>query len=165
MKVLSSVLLILAPVMASALPSGAVVKSCLASQAQPGVTLTKIPNHEINEEDDFRPGYTAEYLQFNGVRVGVARSKRGAAILYRETLYPVAQAAVLKGAKAAQPEEIRVELASWSWLKEGGRQYLCVADNFDGIGRSGSFQKIRYGYLFEVRKGGKLFYTNGVLGD
>ncbi|MCD5327941.1 hypothetical protein ACFFU8_09090 [Chromobacterium piscinae] len=160
-----SVLFALAPTMAFALPSDAVVKSCLENQAQPGVTVTDIPTHEINQEDAFRPGYTAEYLQFNGVRVGVARSKHGAAILYREKLYPVAKAAVLKGAKAAQPEEIHVELASWAWLHADGRQYLCVADNFDGIGRSGSFQKIRYGYLLEARSGGKLFYTNGVVGD
>ncbi|NHR07376.1 hypothetical protein HA052_19485 [Chromobacterium haemolyticum] len=160
-----SVLFALAPTVAFALPSGAVVKSCLASQAQSGVTVTEIPFQEINEEDDYRPGYTAEYVLFNGAKVGAATSNKGAAILYREKLYPVAKAVVLAGAKAALPEEIHVELASWAWLKEGRRQYLCVSDNFDGIGRSGSFQKIRYGYLLEVRKGGKLFYTNGVLGD
>jgi hypothetical protein len=160
-----SVLFAFAPAMAFALPSGAVVKSCLENQAQPGVTVTDIPTHEINQEDAFRPGYAAEYVLFNGAKVGIATSKRGVALLYRGRLYPVAKATILPGTKAAQPEEIRVELASWAWLKEGGRQYLCVADNFDGIGRSGSFQKIRYGYVLEVRSGGKLYYTNGVVGD
>lgn len=160
-----SVLFALAPTVTFALPSGAVVKSCLASQAQSGVTVTEIPTTEIREEDAFRPGYAAEYTLFNGAQVGVATSSQGAAILYRGKLYPVAKATILSGAKATQPAEISVELASWSWLKEGKRQYLCISDNFDGIGRSGSFQKIRYGYLLEARKGGQLFYTNGVVGD
>lgn len=159
------VLFALAPAVAFALPSGAVVKSCLASQAQPGVTVTEIPTTDISEEYEFRPGYTAEYTLFNGAKVGVTTSNQGVALLYRGKFYPVGKATILAGAKATQPAEIRVELASWSWLKEGGRQYLCVADNFDGIGRSGSFQKIRYGYVLEARSGGKLYYTNGVVGD
>jgi hypothetical protein len=60
-------------------------------------------------------------------------------------------------------QTIQVALADWSLIQENGKQYLCVSDQFDGVGRSGSFQKARYGYLLETAKKGRLFFFDGVV--
>lgn len=157
-------LVLAAPSQASVLkpPSQAVVKSCLEAGPQPGVGVVEIPTREINQEDDYRPGYSAEYTVFNGAAVGFATSKKSGAIIYHGRLYPITKAILLPGSKDVSRPLVHIELASWMMLKGDGLQYLCASDNFDGVGRSGDFQKIRYGYILEVRKGGQLFFTNGV---
>jgi hypothetical protein len=58
-------------------------------------------------------------------------------------------------------------LAMWGYVHEGKQRLLCVNFNFDGIGRSGSFQNVHGLYLMPIRASKKkkpdLYY--GVLND
>ncbi len=148
------------PVLAA--PSGEVMKSCLSTKASEGVSLTVIETREFYRQDNYQPGYQAEYLLFRGMEIGVAESRRGDALVYRGTLHPLRRATTLPTTRSKGMVAIQVALAHWSLIWENGKQYLCVSDQFDGIGRSGSFQKFRYGYLLETRKNGALFYFDGL---
>lgn len=148
---------------ALAAPSEDVIKSCLSATALDGVSLTSIETREIYLEDNYRLGYQAEYLLFRGIEIGVARSQRGDALVYRGLLHPLRRATALPQTRTKARQAIQVALAEWSLIGDKGRQYLCVSDQFDGIGRSGSFQKARYGYLLETHKQGRLFFFDGVV--
>ncbi|ADJ64205.1 hypothetical protein RC55_16095 [Herbaspirillum seropedicae] len=146
-----------------AAPSEEVIKSCLSATAVDGVSLTAIETREIYLEENYRSGYQAEYLLFRGMEIGVARSQRGDALVYRGLLHPLRRATALPQTRTKARQPIQVALAEWSLIRENGKQYLCVSDQFDGIGRSGSFQKARYGYLLETRKKGRLFFLDGMV--
>lgn len=144
-------------------PSEDVVKSCLAATARVGVSLTNIETREIYLQDNYMPGYLAEYLLFRGMEIGYAQSRRGGALLYRGTLHPLRRANALPQTRSKARPAIQVALAEWALIGDGRKQYLCVSDQFDGIGRSGSFQKARYGYLLETSKKGGLFFFDGLV--
>lgn len=146
---------------ALATPSANVVDSCIQAQAQGDVSATEIPTHEILQEDDYKPGYTAEYVEFDGKDVGFATSKKGGAILFNGKLWPTNGAIVLPRVEKAKKPQVQVALANWLMLKEGSNRYLCVVDNFDGLGRSGSFQKYRYAYILQTNNQGGLFFSVG----
>lgn len=146
-----------------AAPSEGAVRSCLSATSLGGASLTSIETREIYLEDNYRPGYQAEYLLFRGLVIGVARSLRGDALVYRGLLHPLRGATALPQTRTRAGQTIQVALANWSLIRENGKQYLCVSDQFDGIGRSGSFQKARYGYLLETAKKGRLFFFDGVV--
>lgn len=148
---------------ALATPSEDIVKSCLTATARNGVSLTTIETRDFYLQDNYQPGYQAEYLLFRGMEIGVAQSRRGGALIYRGTLHPLRRATALPQTRAKRRPAIQVALAEWSLIRGGGKQYLCVSDQFDGIGRSGSFQKVRYGYLLETRKQGNLFFFDGLV--
>lgn len=148
---------------ALAAPSEDIVKSCLSSTAGGGVSRTAIETGSIYLEDDYQPGYRAEYLLYGGMEIGSAKSRRGDALLYRGRLYPLRRAVKLPQTRSRERPAIQVALADWSLIRENGKQYLCVSDQFDGIGRSGSFQKARYGYLLETWKKGRLFFFDGLV--
>lgn len=146
-----------------AAPSGEAVRSCLSAKALDGVSLTSIETRDIYLEDNYRPGYQAEYLLFRGIEIGMARSQRGDALVYRGLLHPLQKATALPHTRTKAGKTMQVALADWSLIRENGKQYLCVSDQFDGIGRSGSFQKARYGYLLETCKKGRLFFFDGLV--
>lgn len=148
---------------ALAAPSEDVVKSCLSSTARNGVSRTAIETGAFYLQDECQPGYQAEYLLSRGMEIGSAQSRRGDALLYRGRLYPLRRAVKLPQTRSRERPAIQVALADWSLIRENGKQYLCVSDQFDGIGRSGSFQKARYGYLLETWKKGRLFFFDGLV--
>jgi hypothetical protein len=146
---------------ALASPSVAVVNSCLQTRVQVGVISTEIPNQEILKEDNYKLGYDAEYLVFEGKDVGFAIGKKGGAMLFDGKLWPTKFVVVLPGAEKIGKPNIHVELANWSMLQEGGNKYLCAVDNFDGLGRSGNFQTYRYAYILRINHHKKLFLAVG----
>lgn len=158
-----SLVLWLVSLTALAAPSEDIVKSCLSSTAGNGVSRTAIETGSIYLQDDYQSGYRAEYLLYGGMEIGSAKSRRGDALLYRGRLYPLRRAVKLPQTRSRERPAIQVALANWSLIRENGKQYLCVSDQFDGIGRSGSFQKARYGYLLETAKKGRLFFFDGVV--
>ncbi|MBV8646082.1 hypothetical protein [Paludibacterium sp.] len=146
---------------AMAVPSANVINSCLQAQAQGNVSATEIPTHEIMQEDDYQPGYAANYIEFDGKDIGFATAKKGNAIVFDGKLWPTKLAVVLPGADKVKKPLVHVELADWLMLNEGENQYLCVVDNFDGLGRNGSFQKYRYAYILQTGNKGGLFFSVG----
>ncbi|WP_284075810.1 hypothetical protein [Herbaspirillum aquaticum] len=158
-----SLLLWMVSLTALAAPPEDVVKSCLFSTARNGVSRTEIEAGSFHLQDDYQPGYQAEYLLYGGVEIGSAHSRRGDALLYRGRLYPLRRAAKLPQTRSRERPAIQVALAEWSWIQKKGKQYLCVSDQFDGIGRSGSFQKARFGYLLETWRHGTLYFFDGLV--
>ena len=140
-----------------------VVDSCLQDKAQGHVGIMEIPIHAIFHENEYKPGYAAIYVDFNGKQVGFASSGSRGAIVFDGQLWLTEHAITLSGAEIIKKPEVRVELADWSVLDEGENQYLCVSDNFDGLGRSGHFQKIRYVYILQTRNGHGLFFSVGTI--
>lgn len=85
---------------AIAAPSAAVVDSCLQARPLVGVTATEIPNQEIIlQEDSYKPGYAAEYVEFDGKDVGFATAKKGGAMRFDGKLWPTRYATALPGAE------------------------------------------------------------------
>lgn len=108
---------------ALAAPPEDVVKSCLSSTARNGVSRTAIEAGSFHLQDDYQPGYQAEYLLYGGVEIGSAHSQRGDALLYRGRLYPLRRAAKLPQTRSRERPAIQVALAEWSWIPEKGKQY------------------------------------------
>lgn len=50
------------------------------------------------------------------------------------------------------PAEFSPYEAIWGVVQDGKTSYICATFNFDGIGKSGSFQNIRGSYLIERNK-------------
>jgi hypothetical protein len=48
------------------------------------------------------------------------------------------------------PSTFTLTLTDWSMVKQGSHRYLCVNFNFDGLGRSGSFQKVHGLYRYDT---------------
>jgi hypothetical protein len=66
-------------------------------------------------------------------------------------LYRLSKAIALGEVHGIKPGEFDPALAQWSIATEGAQQYFCVSFNFDGLGRSGSFQNVLGGYLLNTR--------------
>ena len=158
-----SLLTLSVPVSAAPSPSENLIKSCLHAKALPSVSRVEIETTEIIFQPDYRPGYLTQYVSFRGKEVGYAASRRGGAILYEGRLHPIRKSTTLAQTRSRQKPEVRLELADWSLIREGPDEYLCVADHFDGLGRSGDFQKVRYAYLLNTRKNRGLFFVDGLV--
>ena len=53
--------------------------------------------------------------------------------------------------------------AIWGEAREGSKSYICATFNFDGLGKSGSFQSVRGLYLIErSAHSGATFYMSGI---
>lgn len=146
----------------SAVPSAELVRSCLAAKASStAVTVEELPTNEVLTDESYRPGVAATYLlALKDGDVGLARDSAGDALISSGRLYPLRTARLIQDARRA--DSFEPQLASWLRLREHGRAYLCVSFNFAGLGQSGSFQRIRGGYLLPLApKKGKpqLFYA------
>ena len=133
-------------------PTDDVVNSCLlARPTQSTVVVEVLPTQEILTQDDYRPGYNASYyFKVKGKDVGYAEHGGQDAIIFEGKLHPLRTAAPLSAA-ASMPQAFSPSLADWLMVRGKEGQYLCVSFNFDGIGRSGSFQQVRAGYLLPTR--------------
>jgi hypothetical protein len=154
----SRVALFIAMVAASntqaALPSRAVIYSCLS--ARPVATSVKwqaFTTTEINSQDDYKDGFDAKYYIISeGVEIGYAEKGDNKAIVYAGRLYPISQAYRLPGFNV-RPTELNPYSAEWGMVKDKSGEFLCVSFPFGNLGRSGSFQKNRSAYLLSL--GGK----------
>lgn len=144
-----------------AAPSANVISSCLETQARGGISSVEIRINEIIQEDGYKPGYTAEYVKHEGIDIGFATSPKGGAVLYMGKLWPINRSTLLPGVEKVSKPVVHVELAYWALLEEGPKKYLCITDNFDGIGRSGSFQKSKYAYILELTGKRILYFIVG----
>lgn len=134
-------------------PSELLVQSCLQYKAiSPSTSVHPIDAHGIAEEDDYANGFNATYLfNYKGKDVGYAEGKNDQALIYTGELYRLSSATPLGDNHDIKPNVFNPYLALWSIGQEEGKRYLCVSFNFDGLGRSGNFQKVHGGYLLDTQ--------------
>lgn len=136
----------------AAKPSASVVKACLQGESQGHATWTSIATNEVASDDDFQRGYKATIFTVNGRDVGYAEKPGRDALIWGRTVVPLRRAAALNQPPET-PSTFTPTLADWSTVKQGSQRFLCVNFNFDGLGRSGSFQKVHGLYLMSIPRG------------
>ncbi|MBI0326830.1 hypothetical protein [Burkholderia plantarii] len=143
----------------AAKPSDALIDSCMrASAVSPSIRVTPIPTNESIDEDDYKPGYKATFFQYQGKDIGYARGAASNSLIYDGVLYRTSSATRLLGGKG-QPVEVNPNLAAWLLASEGSDQFLCVSDTLDSLGRSGTYQNVRYAYLLSLSSPRRLYFA------
>ncbi len=153
-KICSAVVVMAASITGWAAPPGeALVKSCLLAQSvSPSIVIRDINTHEVSQEDDYADGFNASYLvRHEGADVGYAEGKSTQALIYSGKLYRLSAAISVGNNRGIKPTAFNPALAQWSIAGDGRQRYLCVSFNFDGLGRSGSFQNVHGGYLVNAK--------------
>lgn len=143
-------------------PSKAAIYSCLlAYSVAPAVRVTELQTKEINVEDGYRAGYDAKFfIRQAGKDIGYAQKGNSAAIIYSGRLYMLASARVLLGT-TEPPSEFDPYLAEWRQVSDRTGRYLCVSFPTGELGQSGSFQKVRSGFLLAINgnPAGRLYFV------
>ncbi|MFJ4290744.1 hypothetical protein ACIP1U_13305 [Cupriavidus sp. NPDC089707] len=127
-------------------PPSKVIESCLAFKAM----SSRISIEELDEpgvlSDDFMSGYSTFTYQRNGIAFGYATSRgsRADKIVFGMQKRPISSA---KPIDKVRPERLDPTLAEFGVIHYQSSTYMCISSNFDGIGRSGSFQNVRFGYI------------------
>jgi hypothetical protein len=132
-------------------PSRDVAGSCLLGYSlSPHIHVREYKTNEIITEDDYADGYDARFfLQVSGKDIGYAEKGEQFGLIYAGKVYQGTDAKPILGTPG-DPAPFEPELASWGEVRDRGRKYLCVSFNFSGLGQSGSFQKVRGGYLMPL---------------
>ncbi|MGY6153066.1 hypothetical protein [Paraburkholderia graminis] len=134
-------------------PDENLVKSCLLAQAfAPAVAIRSLNPHEVTQEGGYAAGFNATYMfRYRGANVGYAESNTDQALIFLNRLHKVSGAIPLGDNRGIKRSAFDPTLAQWSVAKEGKQEFFCVSFNFDGLGRSGSFQNIHGGYLLNTK--------------
>ena len=149
--------------LACARPSAAVIESCLHTTSKsPRVRYTPIATNTFQVIEDEDAGKIQTVLRTGSDTVGTWEAKKPAAfgLVFngRETRLEN----VIRLDKNEAPAEFSPYEAMWGVAREGGKSYICATFNFDGLGKSGSFQNVRGLYLIEQGKRTKTpFYAVG----
>jgi len=155
-----------APLSFSAVPSKAVQSSCLVGEAtSTAVNVVELARNLISEQENYADGYDAVYYFLDGkTEIGYGEKSGKGGVIYAGKIYPIEHAKVIS-MPHSKPSEFSPALASWNRVRDASGAYLCVNFNFDGIGRSGSFQNFKGGYLLRIGRGrDKLYYIEGNVG-
>lgn len=148
---------------AGAKPSAAVVDACLRTESMsPTVRYTSIETGAFQVIEDEEAGKTDITLQHGPDTFGTWEVKKPQAfgLVFNGKETPMAR--VTRIGKGMQPAVFNPYEAVWGEAREGGKSYICATFNFDGLGKSGSFQNVRGLYLFERHaRTGAPFYTSG----
>lgn len=152
-------------------PSDDIVNACLHGKTIGLAKWAEIPTGDVTVDDDFPGGYKATLFKANGRDVGYAEKAEQtgvhgapvqAGLVWGHSVTQLKNATVLD-AQSSTPSDFSPLLAEWSLVWRGEQRFLCVNFNFDGLGRSGSFQKVHGLYLLSapIRRGAKqeLFYA------
>jgi hypothetical protein len=134
-------------------PGDGLVKSCLMAQSvSPSIAIQGIDTHEVSQEDDYADGFNASYVvKHEGADIGYAEGKSTQALIYAGKLYRLSAAIPVGNNGGIKPTAFNPALAEWSMATVGRQRYLCVSFNFDGLGRSGTFQHVHGGYLLNAK--------------
>lgn len=143
-------------------PSQEVIRTCVgAESASARIKYTEIPVHKISETEDEDTKRTEITIQFGKDEFGIWQSSSPEAfgLVYNGNEIPLSSVARLS---AEEPAPFNPSLAMWGLIAEGTQSYLCISFNFDGLGRSGSFQSVRGVYLIDrADRLFRPFYTVG----
>lgn len=138
----------------AAKPSADVVDACLLGESRGHATWTAIATDEVGRDDDFRGGHKATLFRAHGRDVGYAEKGGRDGLIWGRAIVPLKHAVPLDQPPET-PSAFTPLLADWSTIQQGPQRFLCVNFNFDGLGRSGSFQKVHGLYLMRIPPHGK----------
>lgn len=142
-------------------PSEAVIQACLHLQASHGVRYRVIATNRQYVEEDAEGTYVATSFRDHGQKLGYMQRQTGHGLIWGQREIALANAHPLD-AQANAPSEFTPGLAMWAYVQEARQRYLCINFNFDGLGQSGSFQRVHGLYLMPIpaskTQGLQLFY-------
>lgn len=148
---------------AAAKPSAALVSACLhTASASSKVRYTSIAADSFHVTEDEEAGITHTTFRHGTDTVGTweVKKPRAFGLLINGKKTSLVQVTRLDKRKA--PEEFSPYEAIWGEARARGKSYICATFNFDGVGKSGSFQHVRGLYLIERSARAKtVFYTSG----
>ena len=148
---------------AGAKPSPAVVDACLRTESvSPKVRYSPIPADAFHVAEDEEAGKTETTLRHGPDTVGIweVKKPRAFGLVFNGKETPLARVTRLDKRKV--PEIFNPYEAIWGEAREGSKSYICATFNFDGLGKSGSFQNVRGLYLIERSvHSSATFYTAG----
>lgn len=147
----------------SARPSMAVVETCLhAASTSPEIHYIPINAGAFEIVEDIETKTTATILHVGKDSVGTWERTRPATfgLVFNGIETPLAQ--ITRLGKSNAPTEFSPYEAIWGLAQDGKTSYICATFNFDGLGKSGSFQNVRGVYLIERRRHSQApFFTIG----
>lgn len=147
---------------AGAKPSANVVDACLRTVSEsPNVRYTPIPAAAFHVTEDEEAGKTDTTLRHGPDKVGTWEIKKPRAfgLIFNGRETPLERVTRLD--KRIVPEAFNPYEAIWGEAREGSKSYICATFNFDGLGKSGSFQNMRGLYLIErTARSRATFYTS-----
>jgi hypothetical protein len=130
-------------------PEKQVVESCLTIEAvAPSIRYIDLRPINYNLEED--SGVTSMTFIDRGRQIGTWESPQSKdfGVVYNGR--KMRQRDVIK-LGPDQPTTFDPTLAQWGIVTMAKRQYVCATFNFDGLGRSGSFQNIRGVYIIDMK--------------
>ncbi|WP_454742661.1 hypothetical protein [Cupriavidus necator] len=149
----------LAPFALAEVPSP-VFDSCILAEGYKAATYQEFTG-EASLSDDEIPGYSVLSYQHKGIIYGYASSaKRQPDLL----LVGPQRVSILSARRMGkeEPEKIDPTQAVYGIVRYKARAYYCVASNFEGLGRSGSFQNIRAAYIAPLTSSSKAPKMSGL---
>lgn len=164
MKILIAGLLIaMYAAQTSAAPGAATVDTCLKTEStSPDITYSPIEAASFEVIEDKTIGTETTLLRYGADSVGIWERAMPATfgLVFNGRKTPLARVVRLDKKKA--PETFSPYEAIWGLAKDAKGSYICATFNFDGLGKSGSFQNVRGLYMIERSKRARgVFYTYG----
>lgn len=130
-------------------PSANIVMSCLMGEAiTPKIKIKGLDTTDVVIDDNYSKGYSATLFNDHGV-FGSATKGESFAVIFRDKLYPINSAISILGTKV-KASPFSPTLAEWFEITEGTNRYFCMSSNFDGLGRSGRNQYVKFGYFLPI---------------
>jgi hypothetical protein len=155
---------LLAP--ANAAPGTSVVNACLRTESAPPkvrytpIEATGFEVTEVVEDGEVDKIVTTVHLERDAVGTWQRKKPLTFGLVFNGKEIPSSRVVRLK--KDQSPEAFDPYEAVWGVAHDGKKSYICATFNFDGLGKSGSFQNVRGLYLIERNKRGRsTFYTAG----
>ena len=127
-----------------------VVRSCMLLESSgPDVQYSELESGGTISDDEIS-GYSLFSYARDDVMLGYATTNKGSRdlIVVGAMRVPISRAERLG---RERPQRIDSSKAVYSILTKAHKNYFCIASNFDGLGRSGSFQNVRQTYIAPLK--------------
>jgi hypothetical protein len=141
---------------ANATPRSAVVNACLRTASEStDIRYTLIEAGAFEVMEDISSRKTVTILRHENDAVGIWQRGKAATfgLFFNGEEIPLMQ--VIRLDKENAPSSFNPYEAIWAIARDGKKSYICATFNFDGLGKSGSFQNVRGVYLIERSKHAK----------
>lgn len=146
---------------AAASPSKTAVDTCLrTADIHPKVRYESWRFNKINQFDNEERKRNELTMRFRRQSVGVWTGEQQRwGIIFNGQSVPSQK--IIRLAKKSKPYEFDPRLSMLGEIRDGKNKYVCVTFNFDGIGRSGSYQNVRGAYLIKAAPELRVYYAAG----
>ncbi|MDE2203144.1 MAG: hypothetical protein KGJ38_10520 [Burkholderiaceae bacterium] len=127
-----------------------VLRSCMLLESSgPDVEYSELDGSGTVSDDEI-PGYSLFSYARHDVVFGYATANKGSRdlIVVGAMRVPISRA---KRLGTDRPQRIDSSKAVYSVLTKAHKNYFCIASNFGGLGRSGSFQNVRQAYIATLK--------------